>query len=99
MKKPKIPKQQNQDESDAQSTPESDTATCRNCQKEVFEEGDALQCEICQLWFHIKCQKINAKTYKFLSSQYDQGLHLFCLVYERTTLNIHIPGLSRQKQS
>ena len=56
MKKPKNPKQQKQDEDHAQSTSESDTATCENCYKEVFEKDDALQCDTCPLWFHIKCQ-------------------------------------------
>ncbi len=68
------------------SASDTESAPCGSCQKEVFEEDEAIQCETCHMWFHIKCQKVSQKKYKFLNCEDGQGLHWFCLICERTTL-------------
>ena len=70
------------------SASETESAACGSCHKEVFEEDEAIQCETCHMWFHIKCQKVSQKKYKFLNSEEGQGLHWFCLICERTTLGM-----------
>jgi len=30
--------------------------TCRQCDIEVVDSDDALECENCDRWFHIKCK-------------------------------------------
>ncbi len=70
------------------SASDTESAPCGSCQKEVFEEDEAIQCETCHMWFHIKCHKVSQKKYKFLNSEDGQGLHWFCLICERTTLGM-----------
>ena len=36
-------------------------ALCAKCDKEVTETDDALQCETCMIWYHIKCQDVSQK--------------------------------------
>ena len=39
---------------------------CKICNKAVAKNHHAVQCDHCQLWVHIRCNKINLQTYKFL---------------------------------
>ena len=39
---------------------------CKICSNGVAKNHHAVQCDHCQLWIHIKCNKINLQTYKFL---------------------------------
>ena len=38
---------------------------CPHCNKQVGDKENALECEICQKWHHIKCENISQKTYEF----------------------------------
>ena len=33
-------------------------------------------CEICETWYHAKCEKVQDDTYEFLKR--DEGVHWFC---------------------
>ena len=37
--------------------------TCGECKRVVKEGQNALQCEWCELWFHIECIKVSASEY------------------------------------
>ena len=39
---------------------------CKICSKAVASNHHAVQCDKCHIWVHIKCNKINLQTYKFL---------------------------------
>ena len=39
---------------------------CKICNKTVASNHHAVQCDKCHIWVHIKCNKINLQTYKFL---------------------------------
>ena len=39
---------------------------CKICNKAVAKNHHAVQCDHCRLWVHIRCNKINLQTYKFL---------------------------------
>ena len=40
---------------------------CPQCSKTVKGSDSALCCEICDQWYHIKCQDISESEYKFLA--------------------------------
>ena len=42
------------------------TTKCANCKVIIDEDDEALQCELCEFWFHTECQNINKSTYNFL---------------------------------
>ena len=56
---------------------------CPDCTKVIEETDDALQCELCDYWYHIGCQNITKATYKFLeqnarSRHQSNRLHWYC---------------------
>ena len=54
------------DEGKESETQQEEEADCPICAKKV-ENGDlALECEICESWFHIKCQDVKPAEYEFL---------------------------------
>lgn len=54
-----------------------DESKCRSCMKTVSENDNAVFCEICNFWFHCRCQKITDEMYAALC-QYNSELHWFC---------------------
>ena len=43
--------------------------SCNICEKSVSDKDDAIQCDICQAWIHLKCNKLNQIDYKFFKGQ------------------------------
>ena len=39
---------------------------CKICTKSVASNHRAIQCDICDIWAHIKCKKTNSQTYDLL---------------------------------
>ena len=39
---------------------------CKICFKAVANSHHAIQCDNCNIWVHVKCNKINTQTYTFL---------------------------------
>ena len=39
---------------------------CKTCNSPVAKNHKAVQCDKCQLWVHMKCNKINIQTYNML---------------------------------
>jgi len=43
--------------------------------KKVSDRETGLQCEICEIWFHAKCQTVPEETYKLMQHE---SIHWFC---------------------
>ena len=42
---------------------------CKICDNPVAKNHKAIECDNCGLWVHIKCNKINTQTYKYLQKE------------------------------
>ena len=42
---------------------------CKMCNNPVAKNYKAVECDNCGLWVHIKCNKVNTQTYKYLQKQ------------------------------
>jgi PHD-finger len=49
---------------------------CGDCNKVVHDREKGLLCEVCNEWYHTKCQNVSAETYSFL--QKEDGIHWYC---------------------
>lgn len=56
---------------------------CGECGKEVVKE--AVECEVCERWFHIKCVGVAAGTYKVLGAE--KSIHWFCKGCDKGVVN------------
>lgn len=50
---------------------------CGTCCKQVSVNDNGIQCEICELWYHIKCEDMSEQLYKALCT-FQQDLHWYC---------------------
>ena len=41
---------------------------CNICAKNVQEKDKAVQCDLCELWIHIKCDNLNYLDYRYLQN-------------------------------
>ena len=41
---------------------------CKICAKNVHDKDKAVQCDLCELWIHIKCNKLNYLDYSYLQN-------------------------------
>ena len=48
---------------------------CGECKNNVTNTEKAVQCELCELWFHCKCEEIQEDTYELLKQD---KIHFFC---------------------
>jgi hypothetical protein len=49
---------------------------CGDCKVAVTGKEKGILCEICETWYHIKCQGVTEDTYRYL--QKEQGIHWYC---------------------
>ena len=49
---------------------------CGKCGKHVTENENAIQCEICDIWVHCRCQGISEEAYAILKDM--NNLHWYC---------------------
>lgn len=49
---------------------------CPKCDITVCDKDMALECEICEKWFHIKCQSLTEAEYKFIGEH--KAVHWYC---------------------
>ena len=47
---------------------------CRICAKNVHGKDKAVQCDLCELWIHIKCNKLNYLDYRYLQNCDEPGI-------------------------
>ena len=52
--------------------------SCNICEKSVSNKDDAIQCDMCQAWIHLKCNKLNHIDYKYLQGSSDPWFCLYC---------------------
>ena len=52
--------------------------SCNICEKSFSDKDDAIQCDICQAWIHLKCNKLNHNGYKYLQGSSDPWFCLYC---------------------
>ena len=52
--------------------------SCFSCNKTVNEKDIALQCDCCNFWHHITCEKVSVLTYKNLISMKESGVKWYC---------------------
>lgn len=55
---------------------ESSKDKCGDCGQIVSDKEKAVECEICECWYHAKCHGISADTYKAVNK--NQDLHWYC---------------------
>ena len=48
------------------------------CEKSVSDKDDVIQCDICQAWIHLKCNKLNYINYNYLKGSSDPWFCLCC---------------------
>ena len=41
---------------------------CRICAKSIRDKDKAVQCDLCELWIHIKCKNLNYLDYRYLQN-------------------------------
>ena len=51
---------------------------CKICKNPVGKNHKAVQCGKCQLWVHMKCNKINIQTYNMLKDDKTVWYCIFC---------------------
>ena len=51
---------------------------CKICKKPVAKNYHAIQCDSCNLWIQIKCNKINPQTYKHFQNNNAQWYCIKC---------------------
>ena len=73
------------DDSDEEPSP------CGRCRKMVVRGDEALACDICEQWFHIKCERVTKPQYKQQVSKGKSNFHWFC-----DTCNILQSGVIKQ---
>ena len=79
-----------------------ETTKCGRCDKEVAENKDkALQCELCDLWFHISCQAVCDSLYEVIRDERLKATPLvswYCIPSCRRTADKFLKG-ARQLQA
>lgn len=55
------------------------TSACGGCKKTVTGGQKGLQCQLCELWYHIECEDISESVYAFLQENTKEStIHWFC---------------------
>ena len=64
---------------------------CGHCKKLVKNDSPAMECEICNLWYHIKCQGITKAENEYIKGGSKKKslskLHWYCLTCDRIAIN------------
>ena len=59
---------------------------CTDCGKPVQDKERGIQCEVCDFWYHAKCQQISDEAYKQLDE--NEALHWYCTGCNRSVIGI-----------
>ena len=55
---------------------DSDSAVCGGCVENVRDRDQAVECDGCKTWYHIKCGRISKAIYKGMQElKEDEELH------------------------
>lgn len=70
---------------------------CPQCTKVVSEADAAIQCDICDKWWHIECQNVSEIEYDFIYEH--KNFHWYCTVCNKNAMPfIKVLSSLRQKQ-
>ena len=58
---------------------------CCVCKKSVNENHKAIKCDICQLWVHIKCNKLDKNDYAYYQDIKNKNKDFFVLIASQIT--------------
>ncbi len=70
---------------------EEEPSPCGRCRKLVVRGDEAIICDICSQWYHIKCERVTKTQYKQQAAKVKSNFHWFC-----DTCNIIQTGVIRQ---
>ena len=51
---------------------------CMTCAKNVHGKDKAVQCDLCELWIHIKCNNLNYLDYRYLQNCDESWYYIEC---------------------
>lgn len=57
-------------------------AKCPDCSKLVGDKDSAVKCEVCDEWFHSKCQNVPDDTYEFMMD--NKSMHWYCVTCNKS---------------
>ena len=60
-------------------------STCRNCEHRVTTRARGVECEVCNRWFHPKCQQISNTEYDSMKNHF--WMCSFCREIDQTDIN------------
>ena len=70
---------------------------CPKCSVAVTDSDSALECEICQMWYHIKCQKLTESEYNFIGDH--KSVHWYCTLCNKNIASLlQMFGNLKQRQ-
>ena len=61
---------------------------CGTCWNIVEDDADAIQCDMCEFWHHIICEKMDRKVYQFLQKANGSSIHWYCRKCDLTAKKI-----------
>ena len=63
---------------------------CGKCEIQVSDDHQAVECDICEMWFHVKCENIPEAVYKYMMDV-DTGSKVswFCSYSKRGCAKLH----------
>ena len=70
----------------AKTCSQSKDDECGQCGSIVGGRDRGIMCEICERWFHTKCQKVSEDTYKVLKKE--SNLHWYCIGCDKSVAKI-----------
>ena len=70
------------------STDKNEIEECGICKKQVGEEDQGLECEICKKWWHSGCVDIEDGEYEMLARHCKGTIHWYCPLCNGKTLQI-----------
>ena len=80
----------NQSEASYGST-SSNPSPCGHCKRVVKEDDPAMECEICEQWYHIKCQNITKMEYNYIQGGTKKKsvskMHWYCQTCDKVAVN------------
>ena len=59
--------------------------TCHNCEHRVTARSRGVECEVCNRWFHAKCQQMSNTEYNSMENQF--WMCSFCRENDQTDIN------------
>ena len=54
------------------------TKPCKRCKKCLDSRDDAIQCDKCSSWLHVKCTALSRQQFEFLSRNFDPNIKWIC---------------------